>query len=366
MRAPGRPMRLLVITPKVDPNDDLFGHVHTWMTALARRVERLYVVALWAGDPPLPPNARFFSLGKEETGDKLLWLARLQRVVGRLCLSGEVDAILAHMAPIFAVAAAPLAHLARRPLFLWYAHGQVSPMLRLAHALVAGVGSSTTAGFRIRSGKLTITGQGIDTERFRPAIGAPAGPPTVLSVGRFSPIKGFETVLDGFAELRRESTEGAAPRLALVGGVHGPGERGYLASLRERAERLGLGDRVELEMSIPHAQMASVYQRATLLVSSSRTGSLDKVVLEAAACGVLPIVADPAFRPFLGESWDRLSFTPGDSRALAQCLAEWLGRPERERRGLALRLREVVERRHSVSRLADAIVGMIAEQTGRR
>ncbi|MBA2448931.1 MAG: glycosyltransferase family 4 protein [Chloroflexi bacterium] len=359
-------MRLLVITPKVDPNDDLFGHVHTWMTALAERVERLYVVALWAGDPALPPNARFFSLGKEETGDKLLWLARLQRVVGRLCLSGEVDAVLAHMAPIFAVAAAPLARLARRPLFLWYAHGQVSPMLRLAHALVAGAGTSTTAGFRIRSGKLTITGQGIDTERFRPVSGAPAGPPTILSVGRFSPIKGFETVLDGFAELGRESAEGAAPRLVLVGGVHGPGERRYLPSLRGRAERLGLGDRVGVETGIPHAQMPSVYQRATMLVSCSRTGSLDKVVLEAAACGVLPIVADPAFRPFLGESWDQLSFPPGDARALAACLTGWLDRSESERRALAARLRAVVEGRHSVSRLADAVVHMIAEQTGCR
>ena len=56
-------VRLLLITPKVDPNDDLFGHVNGWATALARRVERLYVVALWPGHPCLPANARFATLG---------------------------------------------------------------------------------------------------------------------------------------------------------------------------------------------------------------------------------------------------------------------------------------------------------------
>ena len=97
------------------------------------------------------------------------WLGRLQRIVARLCLRGEVDAVLAHMGPVFAVAAAPIARLAGLPTFLWYAHGHVSPMLRLAHALVDGVGTSTPEGFRIASPKVTITGQGIDLERFRPA-----------------------------------------------------------------------------------------------------------------------------------------------------------------------------------------------------
>ena len=176
-----RSVRLLLITPKLDPTDDLFGHVNAWASALARRVERLYVVALWPGRPCLPPNARFATLGKasDEGGagslpDRVGWLGRLQRIVARLCLRGEVDAVLAHMGPVFAVAAAPIARLAGRPTFLWYAHGHVSPTLRLAHALVAGVGTSTPEGFRIASPKVTITGQGIDLDRFRPADSWPS------------------------------------------------------------------------------------------------------------------------------------------------------------------------------------------------
>src|SRR5688572_13070981 len=119
-----------MITPKVDPTDDLFGHVNGWAAALARRVERLYVVALWPGRPLLPANARFATLGKaagrSDAGSfasRVGWLVRLQQIVARLCLRGEIDAVLAHMGPVFAVAAAPIARMAGRPTFLWYAHG---------------------------------------------------------------------------------------------------------------------------------------------------------------------------------------------------------------------------------------------------
>ena len=129
------------------------------------------------------------------------WLVRLQRIVARLCLRGEIDAVLAHMGPVFAVAAAPIARLAGRPTFLWYAHGHVSPLLRLAHVLVDGVGTSTPEGFRIASPKVTITGQGIDLERFRPAEHLPEHE-RLLSVGRFSPVKRYETVMEAAGQRR--------------------------------------------------------------------------------------------------------------------------------------------------------------------
>ena len=390
-------MRLLVVTPKVDPNDDLFGHAHTWIGALARRVERLYVVALWATDPPLPANVRFATLGKVRDDDKLRWLARLQRLVGRLCLGGQIDAVLAHMGPVFAVAAAPVARVTRTPVFLWYAHGHVSPLLRLAHALVDGVGTSTPEGFRIPSPKVTITGQGIDTDRFRPPERPPVGPPSILSVGRFSPVKDYTTLLDALGRLPTPNVEGVpetgglpspgdgvapgndlapgddrapgdtmAPSAELVGGVHSASEQVYLAALRARAADLGLGKRVRFVEGLPHARMVPTYQRATLFATCSRTGSLDKVVLEAAACGVVPLVCSDAFHGLFGEHWPALSFPPGDAAALAGRLADWLGRDPAERHATALALRARIEQEHSVEHLADAILGMIARRVAAR
>ena len=170
-------MRLLAITPRVDPDDDLLGFVHTWMSRLAQRVEHLYVLQLWDGPGELPANTTLFSMGKAGGADRGGQLARFARVVGSLCLTGRVDGILAHMGPVFAACAAPFARAARLPLALWYAHGAVSPMLRLAHALVDRVGTSTPEGFRIPSTKVRYTGQGIDTDRFVPPCREPSSTP---------------------------------------------------------------------------------------------------------------------------------------------------------------------------------------------
>ncbi|MFN8632533.1 MAG: glycosyltransferase family 4 protein [Chloroflexota bacterium] len=356
-------MRLLFITPKLDPTDDLFGHVNSWACALAQRVERLYVVALWPGHPCLPENARFATLGKgsDERGAGSLtgrfgWLLRLQRIVARLCLRGEVDAVLAHMGPVFAVAAAPIARATGRPTFLWYAHGHVSPMLRLAHALVAGVGSSTPEGFRIPSPKLTITGQGIALARFRPTDARPAQE-RLLSVGRFSPIKGYDTLIDALA----------APALAsrtdltaeLVGGVHSASEAACLDGLRAQARQLGIAERVRFVEGLPFAEIVPAYHRSTLFATASTTGSLDKAALEAAACGLPALVCNPAFRELYGERWPELSFAAGDVPDLARQLTGWLDRSPAERRDAALAVRAEIARSHSVDRWADAVVDMV-------
>ena len=353
-----------MITPKVDPADDLFGHVNGWATALAARVERLYVVALWPGRPALPANARFATLGKpaDEGGAGSLssragWLARLQRIVARLCLRNEIDAVLAHMGPAFAVAAAPIARLTGRPTFLWYAHGHVSPLLRLAHLLVDGVGTSTPDGFRIASPKVTITGQGIDLDRFRPAETWP-GSERLLSVGRFSPVKRYETLIDALAE------PGLAGRddlnAELVGGVHSHVEADYLEALRSRVRARGLERRVRFVEGLPHAEIVPTYQGATLFATASVTGSLDKVVLEAAACGLPPIVCNPAFQELYGRSWPELSFgRDGDAAGLSRRIGAWLEHSPAERRDVALEIRAEIARSHSVDHWADAVVATI-------
>jgi glycosyltransferase involved in cell wall biosynthesis len=357
-------VRLLLVTPKVDPTDDLFGHVNAWAGALARRVERLYVVALWPGRPSLPANTRFATLGKAaEAGgagsisERVGWLGRLQRIVARLCLRGEVDAVLAHMGPVFAVAAAPLARLAGRPTFLWYAHGHVSPTLRLAHALVAGVGTSTPEGFRIESPKVTITGQGIDLDRFRPASSWPERE-RLLSVGRFSPVKRYDTLLDALAAppLARRSDLA----VELLGGVHSEGEAAHLEALKARARAHGLADRVIFVPGLPHAEIVPAYQRATLFATASATGSLDKAALEAAACGLPPIVCNPAFRELYGSRWPELAFASADDAGgLIERLAAWLDRSPTERLDAAGTIRARIAAEHSVEHWADAVIGMI-------
>jgi glycosyltransferase involved in cell wall biosynthesis len=347
-------MRLLAITPKVDPNDDLLGFVHSWMARLAERVEQLYVLQLWSGPSELPGNVTVFSMGKGvgvgvgKTGQ----LVRFARVVGSLCLSRRVDAVLAHMGPVFAVCAAPFARAAGLPLALWYAHGAVSPTLRLAHALVDRVGTSSPAGFRIPSSKVRYTGQGIDTDRFVPPSDEPIDGP-IASIGRLSPVKDYETVLEALALLGERKLR---PALKIIGGIHLPSEARYLESLRALSVRLGLTGQVGFEDGVPHQAIAPLYQHSAFFVSASRTGSLDKAVLEALSCARLAITSNGAFKEFYGADHACYMFPAGDSGALARLLETTLQTPASERRARGLALRERVSAEHGVGHLADELV----------
>jgi glycosyltransferase involved in cell wall biosynthesis len=348
-------MRVLAITPKVDPNDDLLGFAHTWMSRLAARVERLDVLQLWDAPSALPANARVHTMGKDGGAGKAEQFARFSRVVGRLCLERRVDAVLTHMGPIFAVCAAPFARAGGQRLALWYAHGTVSPTLRLAHALVDRVGTSTPAGFRIPSHKVRYTGQGIDADRFRPPAMEPTLP-LLVSIGRLSPVKDYETILRALGRLRAQGTR---PRLEIVGGTHLASERAYLEELRELTVTLGLHGQVNFREGVAHQQVASLYQQSTLFLSASRTGSLDKAVLEALACGRPALTCNQAFVDFFGPDGERYLFRPGDDAALAERLAAELAADPASRRARGLALREQVLAEHSVEHLADALVALL-------
>ena len=61
-------MRLLIVTQKVDREDDLLGFFHQWIIEFAKHCESVTVICLEEGSHRLPSNVRVFSLGKERCG----------------------------------------------------------------------------------------------------------------------------------------------------------------------------------------------------------------------------------------------------------------------------------------------------------
>ena len=84
-------MRVLMITQKVNLDDDILGFTHTWVNKLAERVERLYVLALAVGRHSLRDNVELFSMGKERGNSRLERLVNFNRVVARLVLNKDVQ-----------------------------------------------------------------------------------------------------------------------------------------------------------------------------------------------------------------------------------------------------------------------------------
>jgi glycosyltransferase involved in cell wall biosynthesis len=98
-------------------------------------------------------------------------------------------------------------------------------------------------------------------------------------------------------------------------------------------------------------------RRAKVLVNTSHTGSVDKVVLEAMACGTIPLTCNESFvRIFGDELAPRLMFDRGDPATLALRLREVLSLPPDERADLGRRLSEYVAAEHDLSALVPRMV----------
>lgn len=346
-------MRLLFLTQVLDRGDAVLGFLPGWIEGLARRCERVRVVALEVGDATgLPANVDVREVGRKGVvGRYLRYRGFLREALGR----DRFDAVLAHMVPRYALVAAGPARRAGARLYLWYTHGAVDERLERAVGLCERVFTATDESLRIATPRKLVTGHGIDLAHFDARGAAPDEPPRLLSVGRLTPSKDPLTILAALKEL---VGRGRDVHLDLVGGTLAPGDAAYQLKVRERIVALGLVERVVVHGSVPWRDVPTAFRRATAVVNASLTGSLDKVVLEAMAAGRPVLSCNDSFPTLvreLGDDGAALTFPKGDAAALAARVESLLARGPSGRAALGARLAAIVARDHEV----DALMGRL-------
>jgi glycosyltransferase involved in cell wall biosynthesis len=350
-------MHLVILTQVLDQQDAVLGFFHRWCDVFARNVEHLSVIAQRVGRVELPGNVRVISLGKEAGAGGLARLRALLGGLGGLRDEQRPDAGLVHMVPRLGLAALPATLPRGVPQYLWYTHKGVDLSLRLAAPLMRKVFTASRESFRlpIQEERLVITGHGIDCAHF--GLGTGPRPVDVLCVGRLAPAKAQDDVLKGLSLLQH------CPSTEIVGGTLLAGDEVYrdrlLALVRMEPRLVG---HVRFTGPVPWRDVAAVMRRARVLVDASRTGSVDKVILEAMAAGTLPLTCNEAFVPLLGpELAARLTYERGDLPGMAGRLARLLDLPPAERGALGRRLRELVLAEHDLERLIPTMVGHMRE-----
>lgn len=313
-------MNLLLLTQRVDERDaNLAFHVR-WIAELARHATRVTVIAQAVGEySSLPANVSVHSLGKERGVTKAVQGWTLFRFLARFVRTH--DAALVLMIPAYVLAAVPFAWISRRPLFLWYAHGSVSRRLRLAARACAKVFTSSVNGMRLDTPKRHVLGQAIDTELFSPDPSVPRSAASLVTVGRISPVKHLDTLIEAVRILKER---GRPVELQIIGEPILEADRQHEIRLRQRVAGLGLESLVRFSGALPPERLPDVYRRATVCVNASTTGSLDKAVLEALACGCLVVTGNEAYRDLLPAS----AFVSGTApEAYASALEHVLSEP---------------------------------------
>lgn len=261
-------MRLLICTQAVDEHDPALGFFVRWIEEFAKHCESVEVICVRAGKYSLPNNVRVHSAGKESGAPRMLrWWRILRYVTG---LRRDYDAVFVHMNTEYVLLGGILWRLWGKRVALWYAHGSTSIKLRLAVALSTTVCTSTEGGLRIKSSKRHILSQGIDTDFFKPDPNVARGT-EILSVGRLAKTKRHDLIIRAMQFAHRD--------LWIAG--DGP-EKNNLEAL---ARELGVASRVHFLGPRTQDELRALYRRAGVFAHTSETGSLDKVVLEALACG---------------------------------------------------------------------------------
>jgi len=347
-------MKLVFLTQTLDAGDAVLGFVPRWIDGLAKRCERVRVIALSVGDVRgLAPNADAREVGRK--GYVMRYL-RYRKYLREALGTQGFDAVLSHMVPRYALLAAGAARRAGARQFLWYTHGAVDGRLRRAVALVDKVFTASEESLRMESPKKVVTGHGIDLRHFAPDGGEPVRPIRLLSVGRLTPAKDPLTILAALSIL---VSRGFDVHLDLVGEVHVATDSVYRRRVEEQIEVGALRERVTLHGAVPYRDIPPLYRRCTMLVSASRTGSVDKVVLEAMACARPVVTCNDAFpRLFreLGADAAKLSFEPASASSLAERVEALLRLRQPERAALGERLRSLVARDHEVDALMARLV----------
>lgn len=350
-------MNLLLFNVNTNLDHPTQAFTTAWINALAHSTERVFVLSLRTGQLAVAPNVEVASAGSERGYTRPRQLLEFYRQLYRILRQHQIDVCFSHMSPLFAVLGWPLLRARRIPILLWYGHRSTPLLLRLAHRLVDAVVTSAPSAFRLRSEKVTVIGQGVDTDHFRLVDPPPARRLTIVTVGRLSPIKNLEALIEAAAILRDQA--GPSLRVKIYGHPGTPKQDRYAQGLLAGVKRRGLEGTVEFLGRIPYRQAPDAYQAATAAYNGCPTGAPDKAGLEAMAAGVPTVVINGSYRSVLEPEAGWLWVPSGQPRKLAQAFRQAAGLTPEARQDLGQRLRDRVIAQHSLGRASQQIIALL-------
>ncbi len=345
---------LLIVTQKVDANDDNLGFFIEWIRAMAAEWKQVTVICLFKGTYVLPDNVTVLSLGKEQGRSRLEYIVNFYYYIIRE--RKKYNDVFVHMNPIYIVLGGIWWRIFGKKIALWYTHKSVDIKLRIAVWLTHIVFTASRESFRLDTKKRIVMGHGIDTDIFAPSLQTSLVPNKIVTTGRISSTKDQMTLLEA---VKQVTEQGIRCELDIIGESITDQDALYKQKLMAFVEENNLIS-VRFLGSMPHEKIQSHISQAVLFINLSSTGSLDKAVLEAMACEVPVISSNEAFSHVLDQYG--LMIPPHDPMALSEKIQAIYKQPEKYK-NIGRELRSYVITHHSLKRLIEKIGACYSERT---
>ncbi len=346
-------MNLLIVTQKIDRNDDVLGFFHRWVEEFAKHCEKITVICLYKGEYDLPKNVKVLSLGKENGASRWKYVRRFYCYIWQE--RKNYDSVFVHMNQVYVILGGLLWRMWGKAVSLWYAHKSVDLKLCIAEKITHIIFSVSKESFRLSSKKLQIVGHGIDMEQFN-ILEKKKDPNifSILTIGRISPAKDYEVLINAIELLKKE---GLNFRVDVVGDVGTPEQKEYFERIKNSVSEKGLDRMITFVGSVRHRDIGNYLQKADLFVNMSHTGSVDKAVLEAMASGIVTITCNEAF--FTDQFRDILRFQKRDSENLTLKIKHIMSLGSDERSALRSRLRNTAMKDHNLETLITNLINQL-------
>ncbi|MEK7192559.1 MAG: glycosyltransferase [Patescibacteria group bacterium] len=356
-------MKILIVTQKIDSNDDLLGFMHNWILEFFRQCEAVVAVGLSVGEYDLPSNVKLFSLGKNKVTTGLAHLLfRIKFALRFISIiireRKNYDVVLVHMNHEYVIIGAPFWKIMGKKIALWYAHGFVPKSLHISLKLADVVFTSTESGFRIKSPKKKVIGQGIDTDFFVPDTKREDRIFTIITVGRISPAKDLETLIRAVSIFQKKGEKFV---VKIVGAPGTDEQIVYAEEMKNLTRELGLATVFQFVGSVANKNLPNILRSADLFVNMGQTGSLDKAMVEAMSAGVPVLSSNEAMLEVFGPYTEKLMYPKKDFSALSEKIEDFILMPEKSRLEIGMGLRNIVINNHSLKNFVSKIVGEISK-----
>lgn len=343
-------MRLLILTQKVDTNDTVLGFYAGWIAEFARRYEKITAVCLQKGAYDLPQNVSVHSLGKEGGRSRLKYVARFYRYAWKF--RKDYDAVFVHMNQEYVLLGWPLWAVLGKPVYMWRNHGAGNLLTRLSVRMCRGVFCTSPFSYTAQFRKTRLMPVGVDTRVFEPKP-VERVRRSILSLGRISPVKRIEVLLEACKLLRERGIDFS---LAVIGDPL-PQDEGYYAKLKELAGNYGIAEATRFEKGIPNRMTPEVYSAFDIFVNLAPPGMFDKTIIESMACGALAVVSAQAMK---GKLPPEYIFEEASATSLAESLTKALLLSPESRERLS-RAEQDLAAEHSLERLIHELSGYIGK-----
>lgn len=157
-------MKILLITEKVDKNDEIFGYLHGRILDFLPHCEKLTILCLEENQHNIPDSVKILSLGKEKNQSRIRYIWNFYRFIWSE--RKNYDTVFVHMAPIWIVMGGFIWRILGKKIVLWYSHKFVDWKLRVAEFFTTLVLTPSENSFRIKSKKVHVTHDALDLQAF--------------------------------------------------------------------------------------------------------------------------------------------------------------------------------------------------------